>query len=551
MKIFCSIFFVVVTSMYLNSQCIPGEAKVVLDANSVNAHLSVAGALWQDGVGGYEVPFVDLPFKGPSAIYAGGLWLGGLTAGGDLKVAAQEYSGAGGRDYSPGPLSEQGITTAFDCINWDRFWEVSAAAVSLHVSDFEDGTIDLKQGDIYSWPGRGNPYFFGENGFDLPADSGELAPFIDHNADGIYNPDDGDYPDIKGDKAIWWVINDAGSTHTQSGGQPIGAQINCMAYGYSSDIDAFDQATYYVFSIYNKGPEDILDTYAGLWIDFDLGCFTDDRVAYDTTRNMVLVYNDDAVDGEVQGCPGGASTYSEEPPVVGVRLIEDSNKVGVSSLGIINYRLIGASPATATPQTSMEYYNYLMGKWRDGRPYTLAPDGYTGTDETKYLGTEEYGELPGGLPTCNEHPAGDQRAIMSTSAGTLQSGGAPLVLKYAVVFSREQDYPCPLWTSIQEVSDVVAEENIVATSVTSELVAAVAAYPNPVTDQLVVTWQEDPSVWPTRFTIVNSVGAVVSSQVASRSAQQAIDTAGLLQGFYILQIADSRGGVSTLRFVKS
>jgi len=477
------------TTAQLYAQCPEGETKINLDINNVNAHLRVGSALWHDDFGGYEVPFLDLPFDGPSVLYSGGLWIGGVTAAGELKLAAQEYTGTGLHDYSPGPLNSDGTTSVFNCLNWDRFWEMTVIEVEAHRNDFEDnGVIDAKLGSIYGWPGKANPHFLIENGFILEAEYGEMAPFVDVNGDGIYNPDDGDYPDIKGDKAIWWVFNDVGSDHTQSGGQQIGAQVNCLAYAYDTEVVAIDEASYYVFSIYNKGSDDLLDMYTGLWVDFDLGCFIDDRVAYDTTRQMVIAYNEDAVDGDGSAgfCPGGASTYLQSPPVVGIRLIEDSNNSGVTSLGVINYRGIGASPATTNPQVSNEYYNYLQGRWRDGQPFTLSADGYTGTDVTPYLGTNEYFETAAGMTVCNEEEVGDQRAIMSTSGGTLVSGGAPQVLKYAVVFSREQNYPCPDWSAIQEVSDVVAEEAIVATSTQELSSKPIALYPNPTNDQLTV-----------------------------------------------------------------
>lgn len=35
-----------------------------------------------------------------------------------------------------------------------------------------------------------------------------LAPFVDNNNDGDYNPLDGDYPKIKGQQAIYYIYND-------------------------------------------------------------------------------------------------------------------------------------------------------------------------------------------------------------------------------------------------------------------------------------------------------------------------------------------------------
>ena len=39
----------------------------------------------------------------------------------------------------------------------------------------------------------------------------DLAPFVDVDNDGNYNPLNGDYPKIKGNQSIWWVMNDNGN----------------------------------------------------------------------------------------------------------------------------------------------------------------------------------------------------------------------------------------------------------------------------------------------------------------------------------------------------
>ena len=35
-----------------------------------------------------------------------------------------------------------------------------------------------------------------------------LAPFVDVDYDGLYNPALGDYPDVMGDQAIFFIFND-------------------------------------------------------------------------------------------------------------------------------------------------------------------------------------------------------------------------------------------------------------------------------------------------------------------------------------------------------
>src|SRR5206468_1009490 len=74
-----------------------------------------------------------------------------------------------------------------------------------------------------------------------------LAPFVDANSDGVYNTADGDYPDfglsgsanccdvLHGDQAIWWVFNDVcNPLHTETGGLPLGIEIQCQAFAFST-----------------------------------------------------------------------------------------------------------------------------------------------------------------------------------------------------------------------------------------------------------------------------------------------------------------------------
>ncbi len=51
---------------------------------------------------------------------------------------------------------------------------------------------------ILEWPANGNPFAKGAGGVALVVNH-DLAPFVDVNGDGKYNPLLGDYPAMKGD----------------------------------------------------------------------------------------------------------------------------------------------------------------------------------------------------------------------------------------------------------------------------------------------------------------------------------------------------------------
>ena len=77
--------------------CAPGTAEAYLDVGNVRAKiLNVGAQFWNGGQPVYEVP----KGGGVNAIFAAGLWLGGMV-GDDLRVAATQY---GPWEFWPGPI---------------------------------------------------------------------------------------------------------------------------------------------------------------------------------------------------------------------------------------------------------------------------------------------------------------------------------------------------------------------------------------------------------------------------------------------------------------
>src|SRR5690606_30980396 len=114
-----------------------------------------------------------------SSSFAGSIWLGGLDAGGQLKIAAMTYRQSG-FDFWPGPLDTVNASSdAATCQKYDQIYQVSRNEVDLFVAG---GPVTS---NISNWPGNG----------DVSLKHGRrLAPFVDVNLDGIYDPAGGDYP---------------------------------------------------------------------------------------------------------------------------------------------------------------------------------------------------------------------------------------------------------------------------------------------------------------------------------------------------------------------
>ena len=220
--------------------------------------------MWWDLVGDprYEVP------KGSNrhSMFASPLsGLVDLDESGQLRVAAQTYRQSG-IDFWPGPLD--GGSLLEEMLLPMRLLVSALMKCSKSIRprlmpsyrDWSDGVLDNPENypNVMNWPALGSPA-----GLDRDADGVLLeafrdggilyaAPFVNVDEDPFaYNPDKGDFPDIRGDQAIWWIINDKGNVHTETGGQPIGVEIHMLAFAFTT-ANAVNDMTFYQQTVINR-----------------------------------------------------------------------------------------------------------------------------------------------------------------------------------------------------------------------------------------------------------------------------------------------------------
>lgn len=460
-----TLFFLFSCFIQISAQnCDGGIAQLGLNENNVDARLNTTGNIWWDGSGdpGYEFP----AGSGKHLFFSGGLWIGGVDAGGNLKLAAQTYGTSNGEfDYFPGPIDPQsGTVSDNDCWNWDRFFLANRADNELLQSDFNDnGQINNPiPTSIKRWPAQGNPFFEDEFGFPLPEKS--MAPFVDQNQDGFYDPETGDYPKIKGSSAVWWVYNDIGNIHSQSNGDPLRMEIQALAYAYDQGNDLITNASFYEFKLIHYGFESISNYYTSFWTDPDLGCSNDDLIGCHPPSNLAYVYNSSSNDD----C--GASGYGSDVPIVGIKVLESNITSDGMMSGFSHYYRNNSSPpplpGTWDPQSAQETYNYMQGLWADGLPlsqggngYDFNADPYPFAFDNSLIDGTPWTECTAGLPD------GDRRFLMNFGPITLIPGQVQQ-LNLAVVTKTDAVYPCP------EVDGLVDDANFVAAfdSIQTELI---------------------------------------------------------------------------------
>lgn len=456
--------------------CSASQAQYDMAINNVRARLSTGGDVWWDwttGEGKFIVPNVDPRSGQPgvSSIFAGSVWLGGYDDFGNLKLAAQTYRDDSQYDFFPGPLDDNtGKTSADTCAKWDRFFIVKGDDIrefKQMYADAERTGVPLRLEDIprglLEWPGNNNPYFFEYTGFQLPNTTQGLAGFYDRALDDVYDPLDGDFPviEIRGcpieagdsppDEMVFWIYNDAGDVHSMTGGQQIQMEVQVQAFGFQSN-DELNDMHFQRYKLINRARQSIDSTYFAMWVDPDLGCYTDDYIGCDTARSLMYIYNYDAIDGESGcNCPRGVPTYCDKIPILGVDyfrgpLDELGNELGMSSFTYFNNpSVLNPNPNTTDPDRNfpIQWYNYLSGSWKDGTRFTEGGTGYNpaSTDYINYAFPDPPNST--GWSMCGEGlQPGDRRTVQASGPFRLDPGAVNELI-IGTVWVPDQDYPCP------------------------------------------------------------------------------------------------------------
>jgi len=455
------------------SGCSPAQSSAELAVNNVRTIIYSGSDMWWDLFGGgnawYLVPKVEDRTKGANSNFAGNVWFGGLDVGGQLKIAAQTYRQSG-VDFWTGPLSTiDASTTADVCQKYDKIFKLTRTEVDNFVLSGGPVTTNIKE-----WPGNGD--------ISLNHDP-NLAPYVDVDGSGSYEPEAGDYPfydvyntgdkdnlgvckaRVFGDETLWWVYNDNGSNHVSTGGKAIGMEIRAQAFAFKT-TDEINNMTFYNYQLINRSSFALLNTYMTVWTDADLGYYKDDYIGCDVQRGLGYIYNGDNIDESVAGTPG----YGIYIPALGCDFFqgpintlngvdddhdgsidEQGEQMGMTKFLYFNNSFPGVPLQQTDPQNATQYYQYMTGFWRDGTPFTCGGNGYGGSVPTDFVypantfptgpcGNWSEGAATSGLPN-------DRRFMQSSGPFTLQPGAVNFItvgLPWARTTSTDPTASIPL-----------------------------------------------------------------------------------------------------------
>lgn len=429
--------------------CNAAQSAAELSVNNVRTIIYSGSDMWWDLFGSgnarYAVPKVESWASAINSNFAGNVWFGGLDVNNNLKIAGQTYRQFG-IDFWTGPLSTIDASTNADvCNSYDKIFKISRK----EVADFVAGG-DLTD-NIKNWPGNGD--------ITLNHDPA-LAPWIDKNGvvggDGLYTPEDGDYPyydvyskaeklpdgtckaRVYGDETLWWVYNDNGNVHQATGGSAIGMEVRAQAFAFKTTDDV-NNMTFYNYQIINRSSFTLYNTYMTVWTDADLGYYSDDYIGCDVQRGLGYIYNGDPFDET----GGGVNGYGAATPALGCDFFqgpvnttdgidndhdgvtdENGEQMGMTKFLYFNNSLPGTPDQITDPDNAQQYYQYMTGFWKDGTPFTCGGNAYGGSIATDYVFTSNtYTAGPCGVTPWDEGGVpGDRRFMQSAGPFTLIPG---------------------------------------------------------------------------------------------------------------------------------
>ncbi len=511
---------------------VPKYDTGIIRGNAVNALFTAEGTLNFKSTGepAYFVPKDSLT----NTIFCGALWVGGINTGHQLHIAAQTYH-QNGTDFWPGPMMDSLNYSTHQDTLWNHVWLIYKSTID----SFRQGKFGSNiPASIQNWPAKGD-ISLGE--------MGNLAPYVDSNHNGYYDPSGGDYPLIRGDEALYTIFNDdRGMAHTETGGKKLGVEVHLMVYQFNSTDTTINETVFLHYDILNRSKNNYDSVYFGSWIDMDVGNGGDNYVGCDSTNNYWYTYAGEPYDANGSGSFAGEKGFGNSPAAQSLVYICDT------MTHFVYYN--NDFTVQGNPSTAAWYYDYMKNVWGDNTHTTYGGSGYGGATPTNYM-------FSGNPPTDTalwseitaEMVSEDRRGISSTGPYVLNSGERKS-LDLALVFSQGLNgygniYPVTMLPS--RVSDVrnfynsqsySCDETMLGVPFVKSTIAApsVTVYPNPTNGIFTIELAGYNN--PFTVQIYNILGKKVMSDVLSGNSNSA-DISSQPSGVYFYRVLTKNGSL--------
>lgn len=323
--------------------------------------------------------------------------LGALDVNNSIYISVPSYLSTVNRP-GHGPVRNSGSEVR-DSV-WNRTWKIYRNDIEYVKNNYTSTNFNPSQA-IIDWPAHGDT----TNGENF-----RIAPFHDENNDGIYNPHDGDYPEINGDIAIFMVFNT--SNYSSGAFQNMAnVEIHLMAYTFiCTHAQEVNNSIFYELNIINRSNTSYHDLYLQLMSDFDIGNPYNDLIACDTNRNCFYSFNGQNFD----------SIYNSFQPVHSTTILDKP------ILSFITSSLYSVLPTIYSPYlilNDLVQYNLMSGILPDSSHLTIGANGINGVIATNYMNTGDPITGIGWLDSLGtSFPFNDKKGYATLGSFTFYSG---------------------------------------------------------------------------------------------------------------------------------
>ena len=539
-----------------------------LNINNVEAMVFSDGKFFLDTdlSWGYRIP------KGSqkSTINSLSLWLGGFDENDTLHGVFPRYFED---KFMPGPIVDVSIPDDTLTANlYNKIWKIDRLLIEEFKQEWQSGNVSNGTYSIptliETWPGN------------HPSLSLPLAPFVDLNQDGIYNPLDGDYPDMMGDQMLWWVFND-NTTKADDLPKAMGIEVRASFYAYSysnpltDSLDIINNTSFLNFEIVNRANTSYDSTFIGLFTDFEIGYPTDDYIGCHVDHNSFYGYNGSAIDGNGQAWTYGGPT--PPPPAQSVTLLRgpeadegdliDNDRDGTVDndpeyLCLTNF--VGSSMGEKEAQQSTQYelYNAMQSIISNAHIQYPTIDSNLVNIETDYMFPADsdpkgWGQDGVVMPawselTFNNTPC--NRTALGSSGPFTFSASEIISIDYALSFSWS-DTGSTFSSVNQNISDVETilqwyhgdgfPSNFLVGVESIGSAGLFNVYPNPASDKILISVSNPTSVFACK--LYSSTGQLMQELDLNQDLNP-IDVSDFHPGTYILR-ASGKDEVWVEKFV--
>lgn len=287
----------------LNLTVLPVKNAAKLDINNVSALINSNGELFWNK---YDSSYFEIPKgSGRNTLFSASVQLGALN--GTKPLIMSDWYSIDGYFFN-GPLDTVSASYSAEIDSlYKRVWKISKSEIDYHRFHWWESSYIMPDA-IANWPAHGDP---------MHATSFNLAPFVDINQNGLYEPQLGDYPFIKGDQSVFFIYNTP-YNYYNADSIFLGIEIHGLAYAFNCPQDTVVQNSIFIdYEVINRSPVTYQNTYLSYFIDTDIGNATDDYMGCFVDLNSVYGYNADNFDDTIN-----SNGYGANPPAQALTLLK-------------------------------------------------------------------------------------------------------------------------------------------------------------------------------------------------------------------------------------